>query len=551
MSFQFNFPYTVDIEYKKKVAYFCMEFGIDQSLKTYAGGLGFLAGSHMKSAFQLKQHIIGIGILWKYGYYNQKRKPDHTMDVVFEENKYGFLISTDIKFSIKIAKQEVWVTAYYLKPEIFKTAPIFFLTTDLPENDYLAKTTAHKLYDSNPETKSAAAILLGEGGVKLFEHLNWEPDIYHLNESHALPLGFYLYNKFKNIEEVKKRLVYTNHTPEESGNQKSSLPFLEKMSFFCDLPQAEVKSIVKSESDEMNHTLVALRLSGKANAVSKMHKITLCKQWNEIAGICEIDSITNAQNFEFWHDEELYKFINTDDYEKLNQEKIKRKKELFEIIADQCGEMYDENICTIVFAKRFAEYKRPDIFFHDMNRFEKLVADKERPVQIIWAGKPYPMDYLGIGVFDKIVDICKNHSNCSILTGYEIKLSKILKRGADIWLNMPRLTHEASGTSGMSAAMNGAINVGIPDGWFPEFAKDKINSFVVPPSDINQPVHIQDDLDAASLFHLLETDILPTYYNFKSRWYEIVRNGMKDIIPYFDSSRLAKEYYEKMYNNIK
>jgi starch phosphorylase len=179
------------------------------------------------------------------------------------------------------------------------------------------------------------------------------------------------------------------------------------------------------------------------------------------------------------------------------------------------------------------------------------VSNKERPVQIIWAGKPYPMDYWGIGVFDKIVDICKYHSNCSILTGYEIKLSKILKRGADVWLNMPRLTHEASGTSGISATMNGAINVGFPDGWFPEFAKDKINSFIVSPSDINQPNHIQDDLDSASLYQLLESDVLPTYYNFKNRWNEIISNGMKDILPYFDSNRIAKEYYEILYNKDK
>ena len=551
MSFTFEFPYQVDNKFQRKVAYFCMEFGIDQALKTYAGGLGFLAGSHMKSAFDLKQNIIGIGILWKYGYYSQIRKSDKTMDVNFEENSYGFLNKTEIKFTIKVAKQNVWVTAYYLEPKVFNTAPIFFLSTDLPENDYLAKTIVHKLYDANPETKIAAAILLGEGGVKLLEQIKWEPEVFHLNESHALPLGFYLYSKYKDINEVKKRLVYTNHTPEESGNQKSSLPFLEKMSFFCELPQAEVKSIINSDSEEINHTLVALRLSSKANAVSKMHKTTLCNQWLNNEGICNIESITNAQNYKFWHDEELYEYINSNNLEKIKQLKLKRKRELFEIIADQCGEIYNENICTIVFAKRFAEYKRPDIFFHDMGRFEKLINNKEKPIQIIWAGKPYPMDYLGIGAFDKIVDICKNHSNCSILTGYEIKLSKILKRGADIWLNMPRLTHEASGTSGMSAAMNGAVNVAIPDGWFPEFAKDKINSFVVPACDISQPIHIQDDVDSNSLYHLLETDILPTYYDYNNRWYEIVGNSMKDIIPYFDSNRLATEYYEKMYCNEK
>ena len=182
-----------------------------------------------------------------------------------------------------------------------------------------------------------------------------------------------------------------------------------------------------------------------------------------------------------------------------------------------------------------------------MERFERLITNKDRPVQIIWAGKPYPMDYNGIGVFDKIVDICKSHDNCSILVGYELYLSKILKGGADIWLNMPRMYHEASGTSGMSAAMNGAVNVGLPDGWFPEFAKDKINSFVVPTCDTSLPDYVQDDLDAASLYNLLETEILPIYYDYPNRWYQIVKNSLQDIIPNFDSNRMAKEYYEKLY----
>src|SRR6188474_1758937 len=218
MSFIFSHPYTINPGYQTRVAYFCMEFGIDQPLKIYAGGLGFLAGSHMRSAYELRQNIVGIGILWKYGYYDQVRKQDQTMDVLFEEKKYGFLKETGIKFTINVSKHDVWVTAYYLPPEVFNTAPIFLLSTDLPENDYLAKTISHKLYDSNPETKMAAAILLGQGGAKLLEALDWEPDTYHLNESHGLPLAFYLYNKYKDLNEVKKRLVFTNHTPEEAGN---------------------------------------------------------------------------------------------------------------------------------------------------------------------------------------------------------------------------------------------------------------------------------------------------------------------------------------------
>lgn len=547
MSFSFTHPYNINPDFQKKVAYFCMEYGIHQTLKTYAGGLGFLAGSHMRSAFELQQNMVGIGILWKYGYYDQVRKQDQTMDVLFEEKNYGFLKPTDIRFSIKVSRHDVRVTAYYLPPEIFNTAPIFFLTTDLPENDYLAKTISHKLYDANPETRIASAILLGEGGAKLLEILNWQPEVYHLNESHALPLAFYLYDQYKTLDEVKKRLVFTNHTPEESGNLKTSISLLDKMGFFCEIPVTEVKAITQTETEELDHTLTALRLSGKANGVSKMHQKTLGEMWKKQEGICEIIFITNAQNYSYWHDEDLYRALAKNDDETILRKKIQGKRNLFEIVADQAGEIYDENICTIIFAKRFAGYKRADLFFHDMERFHRLVTNKERPVQIIWAGKPYPMDYAAIGVFDKIVDVCKQYTNCSILVGYELQLSRLLKQGADVWLNVPRLSHEASGTSGMAAAMNGAVNVGLPDGWFPEFAKDKINSFVVPPCDISLPEHLQDDTDAASLYQLLETEVLPMYYDYPNRWLKIVKNGLIDITPQFDSNRMAKEYYEKLY----
>ncbi len=547
MSFSFSHPYSINPDFQKKVAYYCMEFGIHQPLKIYAGGLGYLAGSHMRSAFELKQNLVGIGILWKYGYYEQVRKQDQTMDVLFEEKNYGFLKNTDIKFTIKISKHDVWVTAYYLPPELFDTAPLFLLTTDLPENDYLAKTISQKLYDSNPEAKIAAAILLGAGGAKLLEALNWIPETYHLNESHALPLAFYLYKKHKDTNQLKKQLVFTNHTPEASGNLRTNMSLLEKMGFFCDIPLTEIRAITKTGGDELDHTLTALRLAGKANAVSKMHLNTICQNWINYEGVCQMFTITNAQNYTYWRNADLYKALKDNDDETLQEIKFRGKRNLFDIVADQCGEIYDEKICTIVFAKRFAGYKRADLLFHDMERFHKLVTNKDRPVQIIWAGKPYPMDYVGIGVFDSVVNVCKNYSNCAILVGYELKLSKLLKQGSDVWLNVPRLTHEASGTSGMAAAMNGSVNVGLPDGWFPEFAHDRINSFVVPPCDISLPDHQQDEADAASLYHLLENEVLPMYYDYPNRWMEIVKKGMKEIIPQFDSNRMAKEYYERLY----
>jgi starch phosphorylase len=548
MSFSFNHPYKFAAAYSVPVAYFCMEYAIHQALKLYAGGLGFLAGSHMRSAFELKQNIVGVGILWKYGYYDQVRKSDQTMDVLFQEKIYGFLVKTDIKFTIQVSGHDVWVTAWYLPPEIFNTAPLFLLSTDLPENDYLAKTISFKLYDANPETGIAAAILLGVGGANLFEQLKWKPEKYHLNESHALPLIFYLYDQYKDIKRIKENMVFTNHTPEQAGNPQTEFMLLEKMGFFCCIPATEVRMIAKLDDHVLNHTLTALRLSGIANGVSKKHVNTLIGMWQPYEDICPIIPITNAQNFTYWADHEMYDEADRNNMAGIQKRKLTGKNNLFEVVADQTGEIYDGKILTLVFAKRFAGYKRADLLLHDMERFNRIVNNTERPVQIIWAGKPYPMDYPAIGIFDKIVNITKTYKNCSVLVGYELNLSKLLKHGADVWLNVPRLTHEASGTSGMAAAMNGAINVSTPDGWFPEFAKDKINSFVIPPAPAGLQDFEQDAIEANNLYDLLEKEIIPMYYDYPDRWLSMIKNSLQDVMPFFDSNRMAAEYYETMYS---
>jgi starch phosphorylase len=547
MDTHFNPAFEIDQKYEKAVVYICMEYGIDQALKIYAGGLGFLAGSFLRSAYALKQNITGVGILWKYGYYDQIRKQDQSMDVLFEEKNYSFLIDTGIKFSVTIDKKEVWVKVWFLDPVIFSTAPLYLLSTEVDENDYGSKTITHKLYDSNPLTSLSASILLGLGALKLMEILKKEHVIFHLNESHALSIAYAMFKKYKNLDVVKSKLVYTNHTPEESGNRKTEISLLDKMGFFSEIPIAEVISISYVKDNILDHTKTAIGFSGRTNCVSLLHKHTVEKQLQINGSSFPILSVTNAQQATYWSDVQLYDAVNKNSSNLFFEIKKERKKILFEIVADQCGKIFKEDVCTIVFAKRFAGYKRPDIFFHDTERFAKLLASKKYPVQLIWAGKPYPMDYAAIGVFDKIVNFCKYNDNCAILVGYELNLSKILKRGADIWLNTPRLTHEASGTSGISAAMNGALNVALPDGWFPEFAKDKTNSFIIPPCDTALPEHLQDDIDAASLMRVLETEALPLYYEFPERWFQLLQQSMSDIIPAFDSNRMTKSYYEQIY----
>ncbi|HBH24785.1 MAG TPA: alpha-glucan family phosphorylase [Cytophagales bacterium] len=545
---EFQHPYEFDPKYEKAVAYFSMEFAIDQALKTYSGGLGFLAGSHMRSAYDLNQNVVGIGVLWKYGYYDQVRRGDQTMDALFQEKLYSFLVDTKIKFQIEINKHPVWVKALFLPPKTFGTVPMFFLSTDLPENDHLAQSTSHKLYDSDPGGKVAQSILLGVGGAKLLDELGHEVEKYHLNEAHALSAAFYLYNKNKDLDDLKEKLVFTTHTPEEAGNEKHDIRFLEKLGFFCGVPMDEVRKMAKIEGEEFNHTLVALRLSKIANGVSRIHGQVANKMWGKYSDICPIISITNAQNKKYWADKDLYRAMESKDDEALIARKRQMKSNLFYRVADQTGKIFDDDVLTIVWARRFAAYKRPDLITQDQERFGKLINNSKRPVQIIWAGKPYPMDYNARSMFDNLVHMSKYKKNVAVLVGYELHLSKLLKAGSDVWLNNPRIPREASGTSGMTASMNGSVNFSTYDGWIPEFAKHKVNSFIVPEADLKTPTHQQDVSDMENLFDILENDILPTYYDNPKEWWKIVKSSMQDVSPYFDADRMAYQYYEKVYN---
>lgn len=546
---KYNVPYTVDDKYSKKVAYFSMEFAVHQPLKIYSGGLGFLSGSHLRSAYELKQNLIGIGILWKYGYYDQARNQDQTLQVQWNEKIYNFLEDTGIKFQIPIHDHPVWVKAYYLHPDTFNTAPLFLLSTDLPENDYVSQTICHRLYDANVATKVAQFILLGIGGAKLIDELNFHPDVYHLNEAHAISSAFYLLKKFGSVEELKKRLVFTTHTPEEAGNEKHDIYLCEKMSYFYGFPLEKVRQMTGITDDLFNHSLVALRFARIANGVSQLHGEVSRKMWQHYDGVAPITAITNAQNWKYWADKQLYRFMEEGNDYGFDDRKRYLKKRAFDIVADQTGKLFDPDVFTIVWARRFAGYKRADMLTRDLARFEKLLNDADRPVQIIWAGKPYPVDYPAISDFNHLVHLSKQYKNVAVCIGYELALSKRLKQAADVWLNNPRVPREASGTSGMTAAMNGAVNVSTHDGWICEFVNHGNNGFVVPPIDYSK-VHVQeqDNYDLEQMYDILENQVLPLYYSDRNTWRQVIKNGMRDVRYQFDSNRMAHEYYELLYN---
>jgi len=546
MAFQFN-PYTPAAKYKTPAAYFSMEFAIDQSLKIYSGGLGFLAGSHMRSAYELKQNLIGIGMLWTYGYYDQDRDAEQLMVPAFRHKYYSFLEDTGIVFPIIIHDAEVHVKAWYLAPDTFGTAPMFFLSTDIEQNDYISRTITHKLYDPDTAARVAQSMVLGIGGGKLLDELGRKTDIYHLNEGHGVPLTFFLYEKFgRNLAEVQKRLVFTTHTPELAGNEEHPMKLLSDMSFFSGVPEDEVRRVAQIENDSLNYTLTALRFAKKSNGVSKVHGDVANEMWGHYAGISPIISITNSQNGSYWRDPQLAAACKAKDDAALDARKQELKKELFKVVANQTGHLFNPQALTIVWARRFAGYKRADLILRDFERFKKLVENDERPVQMIWAGKPYPKDQGAIDTFNGIIRMTRDFERCAVLTGYELELSAELKKGSDLWLNTPRYPREASGTSGMTAAMNACVSVSIADGWIPEFAKDGENCFLIEHADVNLPTEQKDEIEANNLYDVLEKAVV-LYYDQPKQFLKIRKAAMKDVEPEFESGRMAKEYYEQLY----
>lgn len=546
----FRVPYTPAEAYNKSVAYFSMEFAIEQPLKIYSGGLGFLAGSHMRSAYELQQNLIGIGILWKYGYYDQNRNQDQTLHPHWTEKTHNFLQDTGIRFQVTIHGTPVWVKAWYLSPEVFETAPIFLLSTDLPENDHVSQTITHRLYDDNVSTKLAQCILLGIGGAKLIDMLNFNPEVYHLNEAHAASSIFYLYNKFHhNLDEVRKRFVFTTHTPEEAGNEKHDIHLCEKMSFFDGLPLDTVRAITGIHDNTFNHSLAALRVARVANGVSQLHGHVSRDMWSHYPGVTEIKAITNAQNFNYWGDKKLYALIENGNIDAITERKRELKAKTFKIVADQTGKLFKPEVLTIVWARRFAEYKRPELITRDFEAFRALLSNTDLPIQVIWAGKPYPKDQGAIDTFNHLVHMSKQFPNMAICVDYELALSRRLKQGSDIWLNTPRVPREASGTSGMTAAMNGSVNLSTDDGWICEFKKPGVNSFVVNnPGYANMNQGEQDEYDRREILRILQEEILPKYYHQPDQWQTIVKQGVIDVLGYFESGRMAREYYEQIYN---
>lgn len=528
-----------------KVAYFSMEIAMDQSLSTYSGGLGFLAGSHMQSAGYLQMPMVGVTMLWSYGYYDQRIDHEGNVEVAYIRKYYDFLTDLDITVDVETFGETVKVKAFRVEPKLFGTCPVYLLTTDIEGNSEWARKISHKLYDGDEKIRIAQETILGIGGIRVLQAAGLDFDVVHMNEGHALPAAFELLRQFNgDMEAVKRKTVFTTHTPVAAGNEVHWVDTLMQGGFFSGCSRERA---VELGGENFSLTVAALRMSRIANAVSQLHGLVANKMWEWVDGRCPIRAITNAVNLHYWQDDRIK---NAQTFDDLLNAKVEMKKELFKYIADTAGKRFDPNVLTITWARRFADYKRAWLIFMDKERILKLLNANK--VQLIFAGKFHPDDVMGREMFNKILHTSYELKNVVVLPGYELELSARLKKGSDIWFNTPLRPFEASGTSGMSANMNGALHFSIYDGWTVEGTFNGINGYTVeyPGLDDEIPWEERHWKDHDCIMNILENQIIPTYYNNKQEWARLMQQAIRTAEGYFNSDRMVIEYYNRIYKPI-
>ncbi len=526
-----------------------MEMAIDQSLHTYSGGLGFLSGSHMRSAGHLNLPMVGVTILWGLGYGEQRVDADGKIEIFYEKRTYPFLEDPGVVVEVDIFGKPVKVKGYLLKPEEFGTVPIYFLTTDLPENSPEHRALTDRLYDADQRIRVAQEIILGIGGLRVLKAAGEVINLIHLNEGHALPAVFEMMDDLGgDLERVRQSTVFTTHTPVAAGNETHNVHLLAEAGFFGNL---SVHEAIRLGGEDFSLTVAALRMSRMANGVSQLHGLVANNMWHWVDNRCPIIAITNATNLEYWQDPRVRAAKDGDELLKVKRE---MKKELFDYVQKTTGKKFDPDVLTVVWARRFTEYKRPTLFLHDIDRIQKLFKDKK--IQLLYAGKFHPSDTTGRNLFNEVLECSRNINEVAVLTdpGYELELSGLLKRGSDVWLNTPVRPLEASGTSGMSANMNGAIHFSIYDGWAVEGTFDNVNGYLIHEHDGDgmEFLNVEDrhKQDYEIMMRILENEIIPTYYDNQARWAELMVHAIRTSESYFNSDRMAIEYFVRLYKSI-
>ncbi|SHH53939.1 alpha-glucan family phosphorylase [Clostridium grantii] len=528
-----------------KVAYFCMEYGLASNFKIYAGGLGILAGDHIKGSKDMDLPLVAIGIKWKQGYTDQRIDTGGKPYDSYHNYDYPFLEDTKVKVTVMI--REIPVICKVWLVDCFGNAPLYLLDTDIPENDDAWITG--QLYGWFGEERIAQEIVLGIGGVKALRVLNIDVDVYHFNEGHAVLAATELIkekmDKQIDFDEALKltrdEVVFTTHTPIVQGNESHPLSRLEYMGAFNGLTK---KQMLDLGGSPFNMTLAALNLSRKANAVAQLHGETANIMWKDVENKSEILAITNAIHKKTWVDERITNAFEKN--EDLWNTHMIIKKELIEFVKERNNVTLDANKLLIGFSRRAAPYKRSDLIFRKEEIIDPLLSSGK--IQIIFSGKAHPLDDTGKEIVATLVRMSKKYPNSVVfLENYDMTIGKMLTRGSDIWLNNPIRPMEASGTSGMKAAMNGVLNCSTLDGWWPEACLDDINGWQFGDAFTEKDVPDIDQHDGDALYQTLIYRVIPTYYENKDKWVAMMHKSIETTKDQFAVERMLTEYFEKLY----
>ncbi len=525
---------------QKRVAYFTPEIAVHDSFHNYAGGQGVVAGGMLRAAAAMGLPMTGVSILWRCGYYDQ-RLGSNGMEIHYIPRDYNdILIDTGVKVKVQVGgNPNTLIKLWLLKPEVFGTVPIILLDTDIKENDSLSRSITHAVYSGGDERRLAQKIVLGRGGVKALQALGLTVDIYHLNEGEtSLVIIELLHQKMTeglsfqdSLEWVKEHVVSTTHTPELSGNQSYNIDLM--MWLGC-LSGFNRQQAVFLGGEPFNPTIMLLKTSKKANAVSELHCETANRSFGGVDGRCEIIPITNGVVDEWWQPAE---FQGDKTPEEIKLAKLPYQRILFDSIKEQSGKIFREDVLTIGAARRWAEYKRIDLIMRDQEWFKNLLMSGR--IQLILAGKPHPDDWFLINLWNNVWRMSQGLPNIVILAGYELDMMRLLKIGVNVWLNTPRRPREACGTSGMSAAAVGTVPVSIKDGWAIE---GKIGFLC----GVDCPCENQDRLDADDLKKCIG-EVADTFYGNKKEWDRKMLAGKKVVEQSFSTKRMLTDYVNKLY----
>jgi starch phosphorylase len=520
------------------VAYFCMEFGLHESFPIYAGGLGVLAGDYIKSAHDLKLPVVAVTLRWERGYGVQRIGADGMPTQEFPGYEHGFLSETSVRVRVRVRGQEipcrVWMT------QRFGHVPLYLIEPYRVQDRWIT----HRLYEAGTDVRIAQEMLLGIGGVRALNWLGIPISTFHFNEGHAVFAGVEMIaermeetgHSFPEAwAEVRKRIVFTTHTPVKAGNEEHSLRDLRRMGACLQLSDAEMRAI---GGEPFNMTVAGLRLARLANAVSELHGHTARRMWAQIDNAAPITHVTNGVHQPTWQSRHVRDAAG--DGGRLWDTHVAHKRELLEEVEKRARVAIPPSTLLIGFARRAATYKRGDLILRDPERLDALMA--RQPFVLLFAGKAHAEDRTGNEVVAAIVHAQERFpGRVLFLENYDMALARLLVRGCDVWLNNPIRPLEASGTSGMKAAMNGLLNLSILDGWWPEGCEHGVNGWA-----IGDETAGDDERDLEELYDTLEQDVLPAWAD-RGRWIRMMQASIAMATAKFSSDRMVRAYFDTMY----